>query len=113
MDLIDRAIGYLHEGWIRGSARTTKGYCVLGALHAAANYPDRLVDSTEAQQNHADIDLARAAILKQIRRDLPHVHDIAMWNDEYAADADEVLEVLKLASERVDAEMELVRRGTH
>lgn len=115
MELIDRAIGFLHEGWVRGAAHTTEGYCVLGALHAAANYQDRLLSSTEAQQRNADLDWARAAVLEQIRRTTPHVGDIAVWNDRYAEDADEVIGVLKLANEQVDTTRERmeVRFGTH
>ena len=108
-DMIDEAICVLQDGgWIRGHAHTNEGYCTLGALAQARRFlVMRMMRShggeldadvwTVASQAYSD---ALGRILQQINGCSTYLSSVPNWNDNLARDADEVIEMLKLAKEQ-------------
>lgn len=114
--ILDRAIDAINEnGWCRNTLMDDNGHvCMLGALEIAqvqmrnelvdllGNQQDAYVRSIrllgEAERRIAQLlkerDL-RGALLHKLPADM-----IPEWNDYRAKDADEVIEVLKLAKEQ-------------
>lgn len=104
MELTDRAIGLLQEkGWIRYDVESEHGYCMLGALGAANS---RL--GGQAEERRLGMERILRSIYQVLNnrgcRDISYgsYTDIPYWNDQVARDADEVIEVLKLAGELAD-----------
>jgi hypothetical protein len=93
MQLIDKAIELLQdEGWIRGASHTSMGYCLSGAL------TDGWILTGQSEK---EFHWALRAVMYEVARP-----GLTYWNDHIARDRDHVLEVLKLAGERVDLEGE-------
>lgn len=118
MKLIDKAIDLLREhGWIRGAARTVDGFCISGALEQAAldlHYANGLHTCKPSNRERAEL-LAHGTVASRDLDRARHLVDAAInrhtcggwtstvpWNDHGCRDADEAIEVMKLASERCD-----------
>lgn len=104
MRLIDKAIELLQDhGWIRYAAHTENGFCVMGAMMRAA---------CMTQSSGRDLCAAYEALRNEIGpygAIGPAQLILHFWNDDpYLGprDADEVIEKLKLANERLDLEGE-------
>lgn len=101
--MVDGAIDYLHEhGWTRGALEDNIGrVCLLGALaHGRLKVVISLGRFTKRRQRQVEwawLDMNRA-VLQVIERRSDAVQ-IEQWNDVFAKNADEVIEVLKLAKE--------------
>lgn len=115
MKVISKAIQYIQEhGWTRRTLKNKAGaVCLQGALQEgmALCLAERMPTPAEARAIHDDFKRSQLAVRRMIneragrmiielmgRQDL----GIEYWNDHYARDADEVIEVLKLANERLD-----------
>lgn len=93
MDVIDNAIQLLlEEGWIRGASHTSMGYCLTGAL------TEGWINTGEGDHK---MNVAFQAVINELGSS-----GLSYWNDHMARDRDHVLEVLKLANERVDLAIE-------
>lgn len=93
MDVIDNAIQLLlEEGWIRGAAHTSMGYCLAGALTAG------WVNTGERDHK---MNAAFHAVIEELG-----TSGLSYWNDHTARDRDDVVELLKLANERADLAIE-------
>ena len=109
-EVIDRAIEVLREkGWVRGSLYDpiTGRFCLNGALGVATGLLDAdnhhlggLTHPDEWARRTAAFHDAQQAIVAHVGTTVPH------WNDHKARDVDEVIEVLKLAGERLDLQQE-------
>jgi hypothetical protein len=95
MELVEKAIGELRErGWVRGELMDDFGrVCLLGALQVAQT----TVNCT--QQNEVVLEAYRILLERYGYDKFDSVED---WNDNYADSVDDVIELLKLAGERVD-----------
>lgn len=104
MELVERAIAELRErGWVRCELMDDFGrVCLLGALQVAAT----TVDCT--QHNQVVLEAYRVLLEKHGYDKFDSVED---WNDNHAKDVDEVIELLKLAGERVDLAAERAERS--
>lgn len=106
MKLIDKAIELLRErGWIRGAEHTYQGFCLRGALRTAAN-----LTASSCQSSAAAYGWAERACEERIYQLRGTRMSIPAWNDNYAADVDEVIGLLKLAGEDLDRQEELRTR---
>lgn len=97
--LIERAIELIREyGWIRYANSNQNGYCMDGALAAAARENLAEVDSNEQRYE-------RYRQLSQVRQQVEEIllsrchASIIDFNDDICRDADEAIEVLKLAND--------------
>lgn len=107
MKVIDVAIDKLNDhGWIRGSiGGPDQGYCLLGALEAAVDqvYQVQVYEGWSGARAayRSALDAVERELDKQARllRVFGHRPSIAEWNDRFAADADDVIHLLKRVNE--------------
>jgi hypothetical protein len=108
MQLIDKAIELLQEhGWIRYAAHTENGFCVMGAMMRAA-----CMTQSSGRDLHDAYEALGRVITPGYGSIGPAQLILHFWNDDPhlgPRDADEVIEKLKLAGERLDLEAE--RKG--
>jgi hypothetical protein len=95
-NIYDNAIEYIHEhGWARGKFQNEKGeVCIAGAINRSALqlYGTRI--------NESEFDLISYILEREFGNQ--YWGSITNWNDHLAKDVDEVIGVLKLASEEYE-----------
>lgn len=102
MELTDRTIALLQEkGWVRYDIENDQGYCVLGALGVANSRMAGAHDERRRQMGRV-IEAIGRVLRTRCETRIESYNDIPYWNDQVARDADEVIEVLKLAGELAD-----------
>jgi hypothetical protein len=98
-EILDGAIDVIHErGWCQGALDMPDGrVCLMGACYQV----------TDNALTSCNIDSAFLAIIDVLHERYglsggwSSVHPVAFYNDAHLSDADEAIEVLKLARERV------------
>lgn len=106
MELLDRTAAILRDkGWHQGSSMNKRtGAVCLGQAMASAHEWRRLQIGVEKAKD--EYTRAYRHVIFIIRsRMANHSYSIPDWNDHRAKDVDEVLEVVKLASEAADLEL--------
>jgi hypothetical protein len=105
-DMIDEAIRIVQDGgWIRGHAHTAEGHCVMGAFSTARiNLVMRARGDVTYQEAWAVSARAYIDAMTKVNHQINHrvscQISIPSWNDNLARDADEVIEMLKLAKDQ-------------
>src|SRR5436190_96477 len=99
MNVYDKAIDLLREhGWIRYRLRTDAGMCATGAIRIACGAKRPYMVWTDAEREAVRF----VASLVMAPYDLPW--GLSKWNDEQARNVDDVIGLLKRASEAWDLE---------
>lgn len=111
-EIINKAIDILRtKGWTKGVLhdRVTGQYCTEGAINAATLFTcrdqrGRFLPMSERIQRKAVVKNAIEDVISSLDCECSRCRtSIVAWNDQIAKDVDEVIGVLKLAGERLDA----------